>query len=86
MNCFKKLKVVKIPVKGLGVIAVSPIRKEEVTCNYNGDLISTYEADEREENRPEENLMGFVYNFRFRDKPYWFEATGNEANKHKVHI
>jgi SET domain-containing protein len=42
------IQVVKIPVKGLGVIAVSPIHKGEVTCNYNGDLISTHEADERE--------------------------------------
>jgi hypothetical protein len=30
--------------------------------------------------------MGFVYNFWFRDKPYWFEATGNKTIKHKVHF
>ena len=38
----------KIPLKGWGVIAALPIRKDEITCNYNGDLISIQEADERE--------------------------------------
>ena len=38
----------KIPRKGLGVVAESVIRKGEVVCNYNGDVISLQEADDRE--------------------------------------
>jgi SET domain-containing protein len=39
---------VEIPDKGWGVIAIDDIKKGEIICNYNGDLISKKEANERE--------------------------------------
>ena len=56
-------KVAKIPDKGWGVVTIAPIHQGEIVCNYNGDLISVREANNREVPVPLNVYMIMLYVF-----------------------
>ena len=49
VKCGVKIKMVKIPGKGLGVVANQFIKRGDFVCDYWGDLITEEEAFRREE-------------------------------------
>ena len=64
------LKVVDIEGKGNGVITEIEFKKDELLCEYAGELLSYSEGIKREKEYPAD-FGCFIYYFKYKGKRFW---------------
>ena len=70
------LEVRNIPGKDRGVFARRPFEKDELICEYSGDLLTSKQWREKEEEYKEKPETGsYVLNFKHLEKNYYIDAT-----------
>ena len=64
--------MVHIEGKGRGVVSTRHFIKDELVCEYSGELISYEEAKNREEEYGKDTSIGcYMYYFKYKTKKLW---------------
>lgn len=67
------LEVVEVEGKGKGVVATRCIKKDDLICEYSGELLPQKEAKKREEVYSENPEIGcFMYFFSHKERKWWY--------------
>ena len=66
------VQAVEVEGKGRGVVSTRKFLKDELVCEYSGELLSHKEAQQREELYAGDESIGcYMYYFKHGDKSYW---------------
>ena len=65
-----------IPEKGKGVVTLVSVEKDDLICEYCGDLVTHQEAEQREEKYLEKNsdseYQGYMFFFNYSGNKFWY--------------
>ena len=65
-------QAVEVEGKGRGVVSTRPFSKDELVCEYSGELISHKVAKRREARYSMDPKIGcYMYYFQFKTKKLW---------------
>lgn len=63
---------IDIEGKGKGVVTTRPFTKDELICEYSGELITYEQAKKREEKYEEDSSIGcYMYYFVYKTNKLW---------------
>ena len=66
-------------IKGRGIVATKPFKKDEFVVEYAGELIAA-KAGKLREKMYETDVGCYMYYFEFKDKKYCVDATKESKN------
>ncbi len=65
-----------VPDKGKGVVTLISVAKDDLICEYCGDLVTYQEAKHREERYLEEyddsEYQGYMFFFNYSGNKFWY--------------
>ena len=79
-------QIVDVPDKGKGVVTLVRVGKDDLICEYCGDLVTYQEAKQREnkylkEHDGDSEYQGYMFFFNYSGKKFWY-VYGTSLNLH----
>lgn len=78
-----------VPEKGKGVVTLVSVEKDDLICEYCGDLVTHKEAEQREEKYLEENsdseYQGYMFFFNYSGNKFWY-VYSTSINLHNITV